>query len=319
MEQVKKFVITLIAGAGLMQTVSVCAMNANAGVHALSEAAAVANVLRKPKDGEFIKEANALIRAKTDKERQELLAKWVNQFGINVQNSVGDTLLTFLIDMDADRALIKMVLTYEVDFTKMSVLNGTALFAAVCKRNRELVSTLLAAGAQVSINTRSPKGKYTPLYMAVQNGDNGIVKMLLAAGADVNAAVPAERDELKMPVTKAVQDDHSDIVALLLSAGSDSVNVDQKHIEKMHASEVDACKSLGYQDWEAEDFMKTEQLLPLSLPDGSSLELNIRRFVADYASSYREDLAFCSDEEFVKNMVALREIRKRKADSMKRL
>ncbi|HLK59180.1 MAG TPA: ankyrin repeat domain-containing protein [Chthonomonadaceae bacterium] len=102
----------------------------------------------------------------------------------------------------------------EPDYEKRTPAPDNALlFQAVVLQDREIVRTLLKAGANVQI--RSMNGQ-TPLMWAAQRGDPDIVRALLAAGADPNATDHFTHTALKA----AIQFGHPDLYPLLQEYGA---------------------------------------------------------------------------------------------------
>eukprot|EP01052_Picozoa_sp_SAG31_P035050 SAG31_NODE_4179_length_3499_cov_5.939412_2_plen_473_part_00 len=98
----------------------------------------------------------------------------------------------------------------------------TPLYVAAEKGHSEIVSGLVAAGADV--NAAAQDG-FTPLYVAAEKGHREIVSGLVAAGADVNAAA----QDGATPLVIAAFKGHSEIVSGLVAAGADVNAVNQKN------------------------------------------------------------------------------------------
>lgn len=103
------------------------------------------------------------------------------------------------------------------DVNELSGLSESALMLAADNGHEEIVAKLLAAGAEVNIQTIVAYGSLAALIMAAQNGHEGIVAQLLAAGAKV-----AIKDANgRTPLMLAAKNNHEGIVDKLLAAGAD--------------------------------------------------------------------------------------------------
>jgi ankyrin repeat protein len=91
----------------------------------------------------------------------------------------------------------------------------SALSAAALGGCREVVHTLVAAGATVDTRTRDGA---TPLIIAAQGGHEGVVELLLAAGAYPDAALPRTGSTALVIASIA---GHAGVVRALLRAGAD--------------------------------------------------------------------------------------------------
>jgi len=88
--------------------------------------------------------------------------------------------------MNGDRAAVRALVTGGEDVNAAQGDGMTALHWAARRGDTELVSMLLAAGANVRATTRL--GGYTPLLMAAEMGNAGAIDALIGAGADPKAA-----------------------------------------------------------------------------------------------------------------------------------
>jgi ankyrin repeat protein len=88
--------------------------------------------------------------------------------------------------MNGDRAAVRTLVTGGEDVNAAQGDGMTALHWAARRGDTELVSMLLAAGANVRATTRL--GGYTPLLMAAEMGNAGAIDALIGAGADAKAA-----------------------------------------------------------------------------------------------------------------------------------
>ena len=99
----------------------------------------------------------------------------------------------------------------------------TPLHIAAVNGNLAIVTTLLAAGADVNAKNL---GKETPLYLAATNGHVSIVSALIAARADVNAKSRESINGINLtPLLRAVANGHVSIVSALIAAGADVNNM----------------------------------------------------------------------------------------------
>lgn len=98
---------------------------------------------------------------------------------------------------------------------------ASPLYYATCIGRKELISGVLALGADVNAEVGSER---TALNAAVLNENEQIVQMLLDWGADVNARV----DQYCGALTIASEHGHENIVRMLLQAGAD-VNAQGEH------------------------------------------------------------------------------------------
>ena len=92
METVKKCIVMLVIAAGFAPMPELAAMNDDKLVRWEEERtqAAVAASARQFIDKIMIRDANVLLRAKTTEERKQLLDRWVAQYGLDAQNSIGE-------------------------------------------------------------------------------------------------------------------------------------------------------------------------------------------------------------------------------------
>ena len=88
--------------------------------------------------------------------------------------------------MQGNKDQVRALLKDRVDIDGPQGDGSTALHWAAFHDDAEMVKMLLAAGANVKVQSR--EGGITPLFMACTNGDAAIIEMLLKAGADPNAA-----------------------------------------------------------------------------------------------------------------------------------
>jgi ankyrin repeat protein len=139
-----------------------------------------------------------------------LLEKGVN---VNAQNTRGTALQMAIKDnyVDTTMALLEDPL---IDINAKGGGNGeTALYYAVSKRNKTLVSLLLDRGADVN----SDGGYEHCLCVAVMRQDEAMVRLLLERGANVNAR---GKGYAGTPLIAAVERENDDLINLLLSHGA---------------------------------------------------------------------------------------------------
>jgi ankyrin repeat protein len=94
----------------------------------------------------------------------------------------------------------------------------TALMAAICARDAQLLELLFEYGAQINPEIRPPF-KYTPLQWAANLGTAKMVGILIAKGADVNA--PPARRRGGTALQLASRGGWGEIVVTLLNRGAD--------------------------------------------------------------------------------------------------
>ena len=94
---------------------------------------------------------------------------------------------------------------------------GTALFIACKKGNKEIVELLLTAGVDVN------KGdilRETPLIIASRSSKTALIKLLLAANADVNIS----NHETETPLSIAARIGYHEIMDLLIQTRKVNIN-----------------------------------------------------------------------------------------------
>jgi ankyrin repeat protein len=94
----------------------------------------------------------------------------------------------------------------------------TALFLAAKNNQPEVVTLLVAAGADV--NTARVDDGCTPLHFAAQDGHAGVIAVLIeAAGVDLNAALTDGAVAGVTPSYLAAQENRLDVLKLLVATG----------------------------------------------------------------------------------------------------
>ena len=116
------------------------------------------------------------------------------------------------INIDLVNALIAM----GADLSWEGEYGGTPLYSAVSNSKKEIVQTLLEAGADPN---QKAQGKYPPLISACDKyrPNLEIIKLLIEYGADPNI----QDEDGNTPLHIAVGNDDSEITELLLTNGAD--------------------------------------------------------------------------------------------------
>jgi len=117
--------------------------------------------------------------------------------------------------MNRDRATVRTLLTSGEDVNAAQGDGMTALHWAARHGDAELVSMLLAAGANVRATTRL--GGYTPLLMAAELGHASSIEALIAAGADPKGTTTSGVTALML----AAASGQGDAVRSLVAHGAD--------------------------------------------------------------------------------------------------
>ena len=144
------------------------------------------------------------------------IQKRVKEFAVKVitEDAKDIPILKAVTEGDLDE--IKTLILEKADVNTTSGNGFTALYYAAYFNHKDIVESLLAAGAD--IDTECGQYKTTSLFIAAGSGYIDIVKLLLDAGAD---------KEIKggvlggTPLFMAAKDGHTSIVQLLLEAGAD--------------------------------------------------------------------------------------------------
>ncbi|MDE2874096.1 MAG: ankyrin repeat domain-containing protein [Gemmatimonadota bacterium] len=129
---------------------------------------------------------------------------------VNDRNERGETVLERALRSPADRVagVVRRLLDLGADATEP----GLMWQAAVQDDNAEVITVLLAAGADVNPPTGS-----APLHGAARGGGPGVIEALVAAGAEVDA----RGGRGMTPLHQAVERKKPDNVTALLEAGAD--------------------------------------------------------------------------------------------------
>ena len=116
------------------------------------------------------------------------------------------------INIDLVNALIAM----GADLSWEGEYGGTPLYSAVSNSKKEIVQTLLEAGADPN---QKSKGRFSPLISACDKyrPNLEIIKLLFEYGADPNI----QGEDGNTPLHIAVRNDNSEITELLLTNGAD--------------------------------------------------------------------------------------------------
>ena len=119
----------------------------------------------------------------------------------------------------------------DVDVNKRDAMGYTALHYACQKGARDLVSLLLAKGADACACSND---SVTPLHMCARNGNKDIIRMLVEASADLNAT---DRNG-RTPLMGMASEGKVDAAKILLEMGADPSVADLKwvnqHIRRGH-------------------------------------------------------------------------------------
>lgn len=138
---------------------------------------------------------------------RELLDKG---FDVNTTDPKGNTLVILAAANRATRTL-PALLAYHPKLELRNIYGETALMLAAYRREKGMVTALLAAGAKVNSTG------WTALHYAASGGDMDIVNQLISAGADINAKAP----EGSTPMIMAAREGKIDVIKRLLSLHAD--------------------------------------------------------------------------------------------------
>ena len=131
---------------------------------------------------------------------------------VNDRDDAGQTVLERALGSPADRVtgVVRRLLDLGADATAPGIL-----WAASRGDNPELITMLLAAGADVNAPVRN--GRQSPLHAAAFDGGPGVISALVAGGAVVD--VPDGRG--MTPLQRAVEEKNPANVTALIEAGAD--------------------------------------------------------------------------------------------------
>ena len=131
---------------------------------------------------------------------------------VNDRDNAGQTVLERALGSPADRVtgVVRRLLDLGADATAPGIL-----WAASRGDNPELITMLLAAGADVNAPVRN--GRQSPLHAAAFDGGPGVISALVAGGAAVD--VPDGRG--MTPLQRAVEEKNPANVTVLIEAGAD--------------------------------------------------------------------------------------------------
>jgi ankyrin repeat protein len=144
------------------------------------------------------------------------------QYGFTLQQHVEYALNVNVIGGDKLRAAQELLTARQDADARASA--GHALLAAVHADDVARVRELLAGGAEVDARFPVLNGFddwHTALLVAARDGHTEIVSVLLAAGADVNAVEPTFG---AVPLHKAVYNGHADITQILVDTPGVDIN-----------------------------------------------------------------------------------------------
>ena len=182
--------------------------------------------------------------------------------------------------MRGDRAEVLSMIKQGIDVNAPQGDGVTALHWAARHGDAELVSKLLAAGANARAVTTF--GSYTPLHLAAEQGAAGVVQALLRAGAPVDARTNTGATALML----AAGAGDSAAVTTLVDAGAD---VNARETDRLQTplifavahNRLDAMKALLARGADPNAATKLTDLSALSRngqnPDGRNLAVTMER------------------------------------------
>lgn len=138
------------------------------------------------------------------------------------QKELGESLL--VAARKGDSAKVSKLLAQGANVNYQDEYGWAALTIATALNHKDVVATLIKAGANVDILTEESFA-FTPLKMAIFMGHKEIVQMLVNAGADVNATNDRKDEKAALTplfflmATEYNQDTYTDILKTLLKAG----------------------------------------------------------------------------------------------------
>ncbi|HET7695831.1 MAG TPA: ankyrin repeat domain-containing protein [Vicinamibacterales bacterium] len=123
---------------------------------------------------------------------------------------------------------VAMMLAHGADINAVTE-KGTALYAAVQRKQPEILALLLDRGARWDLGYHD----LTPLQRAARGGETAMVRMMLDRGADPNASTATQPP----PIVLAADEGHLAVVTLLVDRGAD-VRVRWKDWTPMRAAQA---------------------------------------------------------------------------------
>ncbi len=139
------------------------------------------------------------------------------------QKELGDSLL--VAARQGDSAKVSKLLAQGADVNFQDEYDWAAITIATALNHKDVVATLIKAGANVDILTEESFA-FTPLKMAIFMGHKDIVQMLVNAGADVNATNDRKSEKVALTplfflmASDYKQDTYTDVLKILLNAGA---------------------------------------------------------------------------------------------------
>ena len=129
----------------------------------------------------------------------------------------GNTLL-IIASRNGNEQMVEMLLRHHASPLKINKYGDSALMLAALKGHLDIVTALVAAGAEMN-----PDDGWTALIYAAFEGHSEVVRFLLDKGADIDAQAPNGATALMF----AARNGHRETVALLLQDDADYGIVNQ--------------------------------------------------------------------------------------------
>ena len=158
-----------------------------------------------------------LLSASTDDLRSSLFEAWLNSYGINEQDSDGNTLLMKAIEKN-NVSLTEMLLVCGAQCTIANNEGTTPLMVAAAQDNIRLAQLLFDYAENMQIDQVN-KNNETALMIAVKNDNSRLVKLLLNKQVDVNKKDNQNRTAFRI----ALENYRSEVAQLLMDHGADIV------------------------------------------------------------------------------------------------
>ncbi|XP_055954807.1 fibronectin type 3 and ankyrin repeat domains 1 protein-like [Patella vulgata] len=117
--------------------------------------------------------------------------------------------------------VFQLLISKGFDINKLNSSNETPLYLAVCKRNKEMVKSLINSNCDVNIKEGTVSKSI--LSVAIQIAETTIAKMLIKAGCDVNST---DKNGVT-PLMECVTNDNQSITEVLLKAGANVNHCDK--------------------------------------------------------------------------------------------